>query len=185
MKMIKLKDLIVEYTVTQGDFIKWHNQARKETGSNDKIPSKTKQMCNEVMKHGFHKLDYEGKKKSKARDPKNLMYQYYAYVQGWGHSKFKGPADWTFEKSDKILQWFYSNNHNAFNYDYLKYHVTTDLQAVQVISNIRKGDRGVEPAYYLVKDYLNSFGANRGGRNERILTAKVQWWLDENKVETR
>ena len=109
MKMIKLKDLIVEYTVTQGDFIKWHNQARKETGSNDKIPSKTKQMCNEVMKHGFHKLDYEGKKKSKARDPKNLMYQYYAYVQGWGHSKFKGPADWTFEKSDKILQWSFPN----------------------------------------------------------------------------
>ena len=183
--MIKLKDLLTEMLITPSEFNAYLNKAKKETGAKDKIPSKTKQMCAEVMKYGFHKIDYQGKS-GKAREPKKPMYQYYAYVQGWGHSKFKNPLDWQYEKSDKILQWFYSNWHNAFSYDFLKYHVTTDLQAVQVVSNISPGERGVEPAYYLVKDYLSGFGARgKNPRDEKILNAKVQWWLDKNKVETR
>ena len=185
--MIKLKDLLVEsMTVSDSEFIELHNQARKETGTNDKIPAKTKQMCKEVEKYGFHKLDYKGKS-GRARKPKNLMYQYYAYIQGWGHGAFKGPADWFLKgtKKDPILKWFWSKKHYALKYDYLLYHVTTDLQAVQIVSNIRPGSKDVEPAYYLVKDYLNSFGDRRGGRNESILLNKVEWWLEKNKVQTK
>jgi hypothetical protein len=90
--MIKLKELIVERIVTESDFMKIINQAKKETGAKVKIPSGTKKLCKEVMKEGFHRLDYKGKP-GKKRQPTNLMYQYYAYVQGWGHSKFKSPAE--------------------------------------------------------------------------------------------
>ena len=184
--MIKLKDILTERIVTTSDFEKIIKQAQKETGKKSKIPSGTKKLCKEVMKEGFHKLDYKGKS-GRARKPKNLMYQYYAYIQGWGHGAFKGPADWFIKgtKKDPILKWFWSKKHYALKYDYLLYHVTTDLQAVQIVSNIRPGSKDVEPAYYLVKDYLNSFGDRRGGRNESILLNKVEWWLEKNKVQTK
>ena len=184
--MIKLKDLLLEsYLVTDREFYESLKQAKKETGAKDKIPSKLKKMCADVKKQGFHKIGYDGKP-GKAREPHKLMYQYYAYIQGWGHTKFKTPWDWTDDKSDKILQWFYSNHHNAFRYDYLLYNVTTDLQATQVVSHISPGETDVEPAYYLVKEYLNMFGT-RGKipRDEKIVIAKVEWWLNKNKVKTR
>ena len=186
--MIKLKGLIVERIVTQSDFMKIINQAKKETGKNDKIPSKTKSMCADVMKYGIHKLDYKGKP-SKARQPKKLMYQYYAYVQGWGHSKFKSPADWFLKgsKFDPILKWIYEDDYysNPFDYDYLKYHVDSDMQSNQIVGNIRPGSKDVEPAYYLVKDFWNSFGMSRSHRNFDVVVNKVEWWLDKNNVETR
>jgi len=184
--MIKLKELIVERIVTHSDFHKVINMAKKATGAKPKIPSKTIKLCKEVMKDGFHKLDYRGKP-GKKRQPTNLMYQYYAYVQGWGHSKYKNDWDWRSDKGDKILNWVQTSGYNdgIFDYDYLKYHVNTDMQASQVVGNIRPGSKDEEPAYYLVKDYLNSFSTRRGGRDEDMLVAKVQWWLDKNKVETR
>jgi len=60
------------------------------------------------------------------------------------------------------------------------------LQAAQVVANIRPGSKDEEPAYYLVKDYLNSFGSRgKNRRNEDMLINKVQWWLIKNKVSTR
>jgi hypothetical protein len=47
------------------------------------------------------------------------------------------------------------------------------------------GSKDEEPAYYLVKDYLNSFGSQRGGDRESMVVNKVEWWLKKNKVETR
>ena len=186
--MIKLKGLIVERIVTQSDFMRIINQAKKETGAKVKIPSGTKKLCKEVMKEGFHRLDYKGKP-GKKRYPTNLMYQYYAYVQGWGHSKFKGPADWFLKgvKFDPILKWIYENDYysNPFDYDYLKYHVDSDMQSNQIVGNIRPGSKDVEPAYYLVKDFWNSFGMSRSHRNFDVVVNKVEWWLDRNKVETR
>ena len=186
--MIKLKGLIVERIVTQSDFMKIINQAKKETGAKVKIPSGTKKLCKEVMKEGFHRLDYKGKP-GKKRQPTNLMYQYYAYVQGWGHSKFKGPADWFLKgsKFDPILKWIYEDDYdsNPFDYDYLKYHVDSDMQSNQIVGNIRPGSKDVEPAYYLVKDFWSSFGLSRSHRNFDVVVNKVEWWLDKNKVETR
>jgi len=185
--VIKLKDLLLERIVTDNDFHKVINMAKKATGAKPKIPSRTIKLCSEVKKDGFHKLDYQGKKSGRAREPHKLMYQYYAYVQGWGHSKYKNDWDWRSDKADKILNWVQTSgyNSNIFEYDYLKYHVNTDMQASQVVGNIRPGSKDEEPAYYLVKDYLNSFGAKRGGRDEDMLVAKVDWWLKKNKVETR
>ena len=185
--MIKLKDLIIERTTTPGDFKKVIDAAIKATGAKPKIASSTIKLCNEVKKYGFHKLDYKGKP-GKAREPHKLMYQYYAYVQGWGHTKYKNDWDWTRDKGDKILNWIYSSGKysSPFDYDYLKYHINTDLQAVQVVGNIRPGSKDVEPAYYLVKSYLNAFGARgKSRRDEDILINKVEWWLKKNKVETR
>ncbi len=59
------------------------------------------------------------------------------------------------------------------------------MKANQIVGNIRPGSKDVEPAYYLVKDYWNAFGMSRSHRNYDVVTAKVQWWLDKNKVETR
>ena len=186
--MIKLKKLISERIVTQSDFMRIINQAKKETGAKVKIPSGTKKLCKEVMKQGFHRLDYKGKP-GKKRYPTNLMYQYYAYVQGWGHSKFKGPADWFLKgvKFDPILKWIYENGYysNPFDYDYLKYHVDSDMQSNQVVGNIRPGSKDVEPAYYLVKSYYNAFGSSRGTYTHDQVVNKVDWWLKKNKVETR
>ena len=73
-----------------------------------------------------------------------------------------------------------------FDYDYLQYHVTTDLQASQIVANIIPGDDDVEPAYYLVKDFLNAFDARgKNRRDEDIVINKVNWWLKKNKVKTR
>ena len=115
------------------------------------------------------------------------MYQYYAYVQGWGHGKFKGPSDWFLKgsKFDKILGWIYENGYNRyFDYSYLKSHVSSDLQAVQIVSDIRKGDE-VEPAYYLAKSYYNAFGSNRDNNVFDQVVNKVDAWLKDNKIETR
>ena len=35
---------------------------------------------------------------------------------------------------------------SLFDYDYLEHHVKTDLQASQVVTNIRPGSKDVEPA---------------------------------------
>ena len=186
--MIKLKTLLSEVIITTREFDSVVNQAKKETGQNHKIPSKTKQMCKEVGKYKVNVYDYKGNK-SKKRDVNGLMYQYYAYVQGWGHSKFRGPADWFLKgvKFDPILKWIYENDYysNPFDYDYLKYHVDSDMQSNQVVGNIRPGSKDVEPAYYLVKDYWSSFDLSRSHRNFDVVVNKVQWWLDKNKVETR
>ena len=184
--MIKLKDLIIERFVLTDDFMREMKRAEKETGKKFKVPSSTKKLCMMAKKDGFHKLDYLGKP-GKARKPESLMYQAYAFVQGWGHSKYKNKWDWRDDRSQPVL----SNIQNSsiftslFDYDYLQYHVTTDLQASQVVGNLYKGQKNVEPAYYLVKDYLNSFGGRgRGGRDEDILINKVDWWLKKNKVKT-
>ena len=159
--MIKLKGLIVERIVTQSDFMKIINQAKKETGAKVKIPSGTKKLCKEVMKEGFHRLDYKG----------------------------KSPADWFLKgsKFDPILKWIYEDDYysNPFDYDYLKYHVDSDMQSNQIVGNIRPGSKDVEPAYYLVKDFWSSFGLSRSHRNFDVVVNKVEWWLDKNKVETR
>ncbi len=113
--MIKLKDILTEVIITESSFDSMINQAKKETGQNHKIPSNTKQMCKEVGKYKINIYDYKGKR-SKKRNVNSLMYQYYAYVQGWGHSKFKGPADWFLKggKFDKILEWVYEHGHNNY-----------------------------------------------------------------------
>ena len=98
--MFKLKDLLFERTMSTSDFMKNLNAAKKETGAKDKIPAGTKRLCNEVQKAGFHKIDYRGKV-GLARKPKEPFYQYYAYVQGWGHRAFKGPADWFLKGTKK------------------------------------------------------------------------------------
>ena len=55
-----------------------------------------------------------------------------------------------------------------------------------MVANIRPGSNDVEPAYYLVKNYLNGFGVRgKNRRDEEILINKVHWWLKKNKVETR
>ena len=88
--MIKLVDLITEI-VFPDKFMKEIRRAEKETGKKFKIPSSTKKLCMQAKKDGFHQFDYEGKKSGKARKPESLMYQAYAFVQGWGHSKYKNP----------------------------------------------------------------------------------------------
>ena len=184
--MFKLKDLLFERTMSTSDFMKNLNAAKKETGAKDKIPAGTKRLCNEVQKAGFHKIDYRGKV-GLARKPKEPFYQYYAYVQGWGHSAFKGPADWFLKgtKKDKILDWFYRNAHSSFSYSYLQGHVNTDMQAYQITANIIPGSKDVEPGYYLTKDYFKSFGMYTDrNRDFDMAVVKVDWWLKKNKVET-
>ena len=184
--MIKLKTLLSEVIITTREFDSVVDQAKKETGQNHKIPSKTKQMCKEVGKYKVNVYDYKGNK-SKKRDVNGLMYQYYAYVQGWGHGKFKGPSDWFLKggKFDKILGWIYENGYNRyFDYSYLKSHVSSDLQTAQIVSDIRKGDE-VEPAYYLAKDYYNSFAQSRNSNVFDQVVNKVDGWLKDNKIETR
>ena len=184
--MIKLKSLLTEVIVTTSEFDSVVNQAKKETGQNHKIPSKTKQMCKEVGKYKINAYDYKGNK-GKKRDVNGLMYQYYAYVQGWGHGKFKGPSDWFLKgiKFDKILEWMYEHGHNHyFDYSYLRSHVSSDLQTAQIVSDIRKGDE-VEPAYYLAKSYYNAFGSNRDNNVFDQAVNKVDAWLKDNKIETR
>jgi len=184
--MIKLKSLLSEAIVTTGEFDSVVKQAKKETGQNHKIPSKTKQMCKEVGKYKINAYDYKGNK-GKKRDVNGLMYQYYAYVQGWGHGKFKGPADWFLKgiKFDKILEWMYEHGHNHyFDYSYLRSHVSSDLQTAQIVGDIRKGD-DVEPAYYLAKDYYKSFAQSRNSNVFDQVVNKVDAWLKDNKIETR
>ena len=184
--MIKLKSLLTEVIVTTSEFDSVVKQAKKETGQNHKIPSKTKQMCKEVGKYKINAYDYKGNK-GKKRDVNGLMYQYYAYVQGWGHGKFKGPSDWFLKggKFDKILGWIYENGYNRyFDYSYLKSHVSSDLQTAQIVGDIRKGD-DVEPAYYLAKDYYNSFAQSRNSNVFDQVVSKVDAWLKDNKIETR
>ena len=183
--MIKLKTLLSEVIITTREFDSVVNQAKKETGQNHKIPSKTKQMCKEVGKYKVNVYDYKGNK-SKKRDVNGLMYQYYAYVQGWGHGKFKGPSDWFLKggKFDKILGWIYENGYNRyFDYGYLKDHVSSDLQTAQIVSDIRKDDE-VEPAYYLAKSYYNAFGSSRKSNVFDQVVSKVDAWMKDNKVET-
>ena len=184
--MIKLKDILTEVIITESSFDSMINQAKKETGQNHKIPSNTKQMCKEVGKYKINIYDYKGKR-SKKRNVNSLMYQYYAYVQGWGHSKFKGPADWFLKgpKFDKILGWIYENGYNRyFDYSYLKDHVSSDLQAVQIVSDIRPKSKDVEPAYYLAKSYYNAFGSNRDNNVFDQVVNKVDAWMKDNGVES-
>ena len=184
--MIKLKTILSEVIITTSEFDSVVKQAKKETGQNHKIPSKTKQMCKEAGKYKVNIYDYKGKK-GKKRDVNGLMYQYYAYVQGWGHGKFKGPADWFLKgiKFDKILGWIYENGYNRyFDYGYLKDHVSSDLQTAQIVGDVRKGDE-VEPAYYLAKDYYNSFAQSRTSNVFDQVVNKVDSWLKDNKIETR
>ena len=188
-QMIKLKDLITEKIITTSEFNTIIKKAQKETGAKDKIPSGTKRLCNEVQKAGFHKIDYRGKP-GKAREPKKPMYQYYAYVQGWGHSDFKSPADWIIKgtKKDPILNWIYTNGYysNPFTYSYLQRHVNTDMQAYQITANITPGSKDVEPGYYLTKEYFQSFDMYVDRNVEfDMAVAKVDWWLNKNKVKTR
>ena len=67
----------------------------------------------------------------------------------------------------------------------MRWHVTSDLQAAQIVANLSPGDKDVEPAYYLAKDYYNSFGANRD-RNVVFdyCVTKVEAWMRDNKIET-
>ena len=110
--MIKLTNLITEI-VTDSEFNKVLKKAKKATGTNDKIPSQTIKLCNGVGKAGINKYDYRGKK-GKARKVNSPMYQYYAYIQGWGHTKFKGAAGWFLDGRDidPILKYFYENHHH-------------------------------------------------------------------------
>ena len=186
--MIKLRDLITEDIVFPDKFMAEIRRAEKETGKKFKVPSSTKKLCMQVKKDGFHKLDYKGKPGGKARKPESLMYQAYAFVQGWGHSKYKNPWDWRSDKSQPVLHNIQTSSiyTSLFDYDYLQYQVTTDIHASQVVSHVMPGDKDVEPAYYLVKDYLNSFGTRgKSRRNEDIVINKVGWWLKKNKVKTR
>ena len=184
--MIKLKDLLSEVIITISEFDSVVKQAKKETGQNHKIPSKTKQMCKEVGKYKINAYDYKGNK-SKKRDVNGLMYQYYAYVQGWGHGKFKGPSDWFLKgpKFDKILGWLSDNGYNRyFDYGYLKDHVNSDLQAAQIVSGIRPKSKDVEAAYYQAKSYYNAFGSNRSSNVFDQVVNKVDAWMKDNGVET-
>jgi len=187
--MIKLKDILKESSIVfPDDFTKEIKRAEKETGKKFKVPATTKKLCMMAKSGGFHQLDYQGKKSGKARKPDSLMYQAYAFILGWGHSKYKNKWDWRDDKSQPVLHSIQTSSiyTSLFDYDYLQYHVTTDLQAAQVVANIRPGSKDEEPAYYLVKDYLNSFGSRgKNRRNEDMLINKVQWWLIKNKVSTR
>tara|TARA_B100000287_G_scaffold361267_1_gene353978 strand:- start:98 stop:655 length:558 start_codon:yes stop_codon:yes gene_type:complete len=184
--MIKLTHLLTEI-VTESEFDKAIKQAKKETGAKDMIPNKTIKLCKDVGKLKINKYDYKGKK-GKKRDVNGLMYQYYAYIQGWGHTKFKGAAGWFLDGRDfdPILRWIYENGkHKLMDYSYMRWHVTSDLQASQIVANLSPGDKDVEPGYYLAKDYYNSFGADR---NRNVVfdycVAKVTAWMEDNKIET-
>ena len=84
-----------------------------------------------------------------------------------------------FAKSSK------ENGYNRyFDYSYLKSHVSSDLQTAQIVSDIRKGDE-VEPAYYLAKEYYNSFAQSRNSNVFDQVVNKVDAWLKDNKIETR
>ena len=187
--MIKLKDLLLERDINESEFMKILNAAKKATGAKDKIPAETKRLCNAVQKEGFHKIDYQGKP-GLARKPKQPMYQYYAYTLGWGHNKFKGAAGWFLKgtKIDPILNWIHNESgfSNPFDDSYLRKHVNTDIQAYQITANIRPGSKNVEPAYYLAKDYFQSFDmyVDRNAEFD-MASVKVEWWLKKNKVETR
>ena len=69
--MIKLKSLLSEVIITTREFDSVVSQAKKETGQNHKIPSKTKQMCKEVGKYKVNVYDYKGNK-GKKRDVNGL-----------------------------------------------------------------------------------------------------------------
>ena len=74
---------------------------------------------------------------------------------------------------------------NPFDDSYLRKHVNTDIQAYQITANIRPGSKNVEPAYYLAKDYFQSFDmyVDRNAEFD-MASVKVEWWLKKNKVET-
>ena len=183
--MIKLKSLLSESTMSPSDFKVVIDAAKKATGTKEKIASGTIKLCTQVKKDGFHKIDYKGKP-GKAREPHKLMYQYYAYVQGWGHSKYKNDFAWRSDKGDKLLNWIQTSGKysSPYDYDYLKKHVNSDMQASQIVSDIRPGSKDSEPAYYLVKSYYNAFGSERNTYVHDQVINKVAWWLKKHKVET-
>ena len=137
------------------------------------------------MKDGFHKIDYQGKVGK--RKPKRINVSKHVFVQGWGHSKYKNKWDWRDDRSQPVLQNIQNSSifTSLFDYDYLQYHVTTDLQDHSGWKFIQRSKK-CRTTYYLVKDYLNSFGEARGKsqRDEDILINKVDWWLKKNKVKT-
>ena len=188
----KFKPELLKEHVSNSEFKKVLKKAEKYYGIKATVPNKTKKMCLDVGKQKINKIDYQGKFTDN-RNVKDEIYQYYAYIQGWGHSKFKGSADWFLEGADEkssgydpILAYFYNNHHHKLmDYSYLKWNVTSDLQAAQIVANLRKGQKDVEPAYYLAKDYYNSFGEshNRNAVFDKVVT-KVQAWMDKNKIET-
>ena len=167
--MIKLKDLLIESFVMKSKFKKIISQATKESGKKPKIPSDTKKLAQSVKRLGINK---------KVDD----MYLYYAYVQGWGGS-FKSISDWLFQTKDKNLLWIRQNKWDTFGDDYLSYTVNTDMMAAQLVGDLYKGQKGVEDAYYLVKDYFNSFGMSRGRSFDKTVD-KVSDWMKKNKIET-
>ena len=60
------------------------------------------------------------------------------------------------------------------------------MQAYQITANIVPGSKDVEPGYYLTKEYFQSFDMYVDRNVEfDMAVAKVDWWLNKNKVETR
>ncbi len=180
--------MLLNEFVTDSEFNSMIKQAKKETGSRDKIPNQTIKLCKQVGKLGINKYDYRGKK-GRARKVDSPMYLYYAYIQGWGHTKFKGAAGWFLDGRDfdPILKWIYENGKaRLMDESHTKWHVTSDIQASQIVSDLYKGQQDVEPAYYLAKDYYNAFGVDRS-RNVVFdyCVSKVEGWMRDNKIETR
>jgi hypothetical protein len=66
----------------------------------------------------------------------------------------------------------------------LKDHVTSDLQAAQIVSDIRPKSKDVEAAYYQAKSYYNAFGSSRKSNVFDQVVNKVDAWMKDNKVET-
>ena len=115
--------------------------------------------------------------------------------EGWVSSNCAKPirrtrnheSDWFLKgpKFDKILGWLSDNGYNRyFDYGYLKDHVNSDLQAAQIVSDIRPKSKDVEAAYYQAKTYYNAFGSDRSKSVFDQVVNKVDAWMKDNKVET-
>jgi hypothetical protein len=183
--MKNIKDIIAEAYGDETDFLKVIDDAVKETGSKAKVPAKTVALCKNVGKYKINQLDLRGKK-SGHRDVMGLRYQYYAYTLGWGHTKFTRHELATSKVKDPIIRKVYEmNKMSIFRDSTLQSHVQSDIEAYQIVANLSKGDTDVEPAYYLTKEYYNSFGLRvNSNRSFDYTLAKVSGWMEMNNIET-
>lgn len=183
--MKKAKDIIADAYRNETEFLNVIDKAAEETGASLKVPKKTIELCKNVGKYKINQLSLSGKKSGR-RDVSSLYYQWYAYTLGWGHKEFTRFELATSKVKNPIIRKVYEmDSLSIFTEDVFQSHVQSDMETYQIVANMSKGDTGVEPAYYLTKDYYNTFGlAVNNNRSFNNTMAKVSGWMEMNNIET-
>lgn len=166
--MIKLKNLLTE-VVYPHDWKNAVKRAVQESGKRMMIPSSTKKHATSVRRLGINRKIDE-------------VWLMYAYINGWG-GPFKKPTDYMHQKKDKFLETFYTKSWNLLNDQYTSQKVNSDIMTSQIVMDLYKGQKDVEPAYYLTKTYFNAFGMRRNSMFDAV-HKKVSDWMKVNKIET-